>query len=135
MSTAAASLSILNRLLALRSVAPFDRLSPAELTLIAEIAEPHQAEPGETVHAGSTPLTALWVTIDGSLIMADGRTAAALVGVPALLTNAITPQLLAGPNGVRWMTISKGYFFTLTRECPAFVFGLLTGGPASGRDA
>ncbi len=120
--------TVFRRMLALRTIPPFDRLSEAELTLIAEVAEPRLATPGEIVHLGGAPLSCLWVTVAGSLVREDGTAAERVNGLSALLSNALTPELRAGPEGARILVLTKGYFFTLTRECPAFVLGLLTGG-------
>lgn len=120
--------TVFRRMLALRPIAPFDRLSEAELTLIAEVAEPRLAGAGEILHLGGAPLTCLWVTIEGGLVREDGTAAGRVNGLSALLSHAPTPELRAGPDGARILVLTKGYFFTLTRECPAFVLGLLTGG-------
>ena len=120
--------TVFRRMLALRTVAPFDRLSENELSLIAEVAEPRLASPGEIVHLGGAPLSSLWVTIEGGLLHPDGSPAERVNGLSALLRHALTPELRAGPEGARIFVLTKGYFFTLTRECPAFVLGLLTGG-------
>jgi hypothetical protein len=120
--------TVFRRMLALQTVAPFDRLSENELSLIAEVAEPRLASPGEIVHLGGAPLPSLWVTVDGGLVRDDGAAAERVNGLTALLGNVTTAELRAGPEGARILVLSKGCFFTLTRECPAFILGLLTGG-------
>ncbi|HEY0966693.1 MAG TPA: hypothetical protein VGD88_04840 [Opitutaceae bacterium] len=124
------STSVFRRMLALRTIPPFDRLSETELTLIAEVAEPRQIAPNDIAHNGDSSLNCLWVTVAGELLDEDGRPAGRVNGLSALLTNALTPELRAGPAGAQILVITKGYFFTLTRECPAFVLGLLTAGHA-----
>lgn len=128
MTTDEAHASLFPRMLALRTIPPFDRLSETELTLIAEIAEPRQVAPNEVAHGGGGSFSGLWVTVEGSLVDDARRPADTVNGLATLLTNVPTPALRAGPAGARILVISKGYFFTLTRECPAFVLGLLTGG-------
>ena len=119
--------TIFRRMLALRTIAPFDRLREEELSLIAEVTVPRVASPGEILHSGGSPLYSLWVTIEGGLVRDDGTAAERVNGLPALLSSVITPGLRAGPAGARILVLSKGCFFTLTSECPAFVLGLLTG--------
>ncbi|GAB1488827.1 hypothetical protein MASR2M8_12740 [Opitutaceae bacterium] len=128
MTSGEAHTSVFSRMLALRKIPPFDRLSEAELILIAEVAELRLFEPGQIAHNSGSPLGCLWVTIAGELIAEDGRPAGQINGLSALLANALTPGLRAGPAGAEILVITKGYFFTLTRECPAFVLGLLTAG-------
>lgn len=115
------------RIAALQAVRPFERLTDQEIKLLAEIAKSRTVAPGEIVHPGERPLSALHVTIGGTLIREDDeRVAEPLNGVADLLTYDSSPALRAGPNGAKLLTISHGYFFTLVQECPEFLLGLIT---------
>ena len=44
----------------------------------------------------------------------------------SLVSDRPAPRLLADPaDGARLLDISKRHFFTLARECPEFVLGLI----------
>ncbi len=118
--------SLLEKLFALRAVSPFDRLAPAELALIAEIAEPRAYAPGETIHADGDRLLRLVAVVGGRVLTSDGTSAGTLLGAASLVRNALAPHLVADPiAGARVLRLERGPFFTLLRECPAFTLGLL----------
>ena len=124
--------SLLEKLFALRSVSPFDRLAPAELALIAEIAEPRAYAPGEIVHTGGDRLLRLVAVVDGRVLTEDDTSAGTLLGAASLVRNALAPRLVADPiAGARVLRLERGPFFTLLRECPAFTLGLLELGATS----
>jgi hypothetical protein len=115
---------------ALRAVRPFERLTDQEITLLAEIVDTRSFGPNETAHPGERPLQALYVTVAGHLIRQDNLSVAEpLNGLTDLLTYEASPALRAGDNGARVLAISQGYFFTLVRECPEFLLGLITLSP------
>jgi len=116
---------------ALRAVRPFERLTDQEITLLAEIVETRSFGPDEMVHPGERPLHALYVTVAGRLMRQDNLTfAEPLNGLSDLLTYEPSPALRAGEAGARVLVISQGYFFTLLRECPEFLLGLISLSPA-----
>lgn len=122
---AALPLSLADRALALAAVAPFDRLSDSERLLLAEVVEVRDYAPADLAHAGVNPLSGLWVVLAGQLLDARGQPTPPVQGLPDLLLFQRTPGLTAGPAGARVLTLGQGYFFTLTRECPEFILGLL----------
>jgi len=118
--------SLIEKLFALRQVQPFDRLSPEELALLAEVARPRHYAPGEAIHPGEAPLARLLVVVGGRAVDAAGAAVGPIVGLASLVNNLTAPRLLADPAvGVRLLDISKRHFFTLARECPEFVLGLI----------
>jgi signal-transduction protein with cAMP-binding, CBS, and nucleotidyltransferase domain len=118
--------SLIEKLFALRQVQPFDRLPPEELALLAEVARPRHYLPGEAVHPGDAPLTRLLVVAGGRVVDDAGAAVGPIVGLASLVNNRTAPRLLADPAaGVRLLDISKRHFFTLARECPEFVLGLI----------
>jgi signal-transduction protein with cAMP-binding, CBS, and nucleotidyltransferase domain len=129
MSTAPATVyapSLIEKLFALRQVQPFDRLPPDELALLAEVARPRSYAPGEVIHPGEVPLTRLLVVVGGRAVDAAGVGAGPIAGLASLVNNLPAPRLAADPGaGVRLLDISKRHFFTLARECPEFVLGLI----------
>ena len=118
--------SLIEKLFALRGVQPFDRLPPDELALLAEVARPRQYAPGEAIHPGDAPLSRLLVVVGGGLVDAAGAPAGPIAGAASLVGNLPAPLLAADPAaGARLLDISKRHFFTLARECPEFILGLI----------
>jgi CRP-like cAMP-binding protein len=126
--------TLVGKLFALRQVRPFDRLTDAELTLLAEKAQPRSYPPGVAVHAGLEPLLRLLVVVDGELVNSAGDPAGPILGVASLLNHTAVGPIVAGPAaGARLLEISGRHFFTLARECPEFVIGLLELGAQGAR--
>ncbi|HEY3754815.1 MAG TPA: hypothetical protein VGL42_01575 [Opitutaceae bacterium] len=123
--------SVIARLFALQGVRPFQLLPPDELAIVAEVARPRDYAPGEMVAPGGLPLTHLLVVIAGRIQAPDGSPLGPIVGVASLLRDLSFPRLdAAAPSGARTLQISKRHFFTLARECPEFILGLLEIGEA-----
>jgi signal-transduction protein with cAMP-binding, CBS, and nucleotidyltransferase domain len=118
--------TLIEKLFALRQVQPFDRLPPDELALLAEVARPRSFAPGEIIHPGEVPLPRLLVVAGGRALDEQGAAAGPILGVGSLVRDRPAPRLLSDPGqGVRLLDISKRHFFTLARECPEFVLGLI----------
>ena len=114
------------RMFALRRIQPFDRIAPDELTLIAEMARPRAYPGGAPLHSGALPLGRLIVVVGGAVVDAAGRPAGPILGADSLVRRRPVPQLLASPGeGACTLEIGRRHFFTLARECPEFVLGLL----------
>jgi signal-transduction protein with cAMP-binding, CBS, and nucleotidyltransferase domain len=118
--------SLIEKLFALRRVRPFDRLPADELALLAEVARPRNYVPGEVIHPGDAPLARLLVVVGGRMLDPAGAAAGPIAGAASLVSNLPAPPLVADPAaGTRVLDISKRHFFTLARECPEFVLGLI----------
>ena len=118
--------TLIEKLFALRHVQPFDRLPPDELALLAEVARVRNYAPGEPIHPGGAPLSRLLVVVGGRAVDAAGAPAGPIAGAASLVSNLPAPRLLADPAaGAQILDISKRHFFTLARECPEFVLGLI----------
>jgi signal-transduction protein with cAMP-binding, CBS, and nucleotidyltransferase domain len=118
--------SLIEKLFSLRQVRPFDRLPPDELALLAEVARHRNYAPGEVIHPGDVPLPRLLVVVGGRALDAAGAQAGPIVGLASLVNNLPAPRLTADPAaGARVLDISRRHFFTLARECPEFVLGLI----------
>ncbi|HVW21579.1 MAG TPA: hypothetical protein VHC86_10215 [Opitutaceae bacterium] len=121
-----ADLTLVQKLFALRTVRPFDRLEPNEAVLIARVARAHAYPPGAAIHPGGAPLGKLLVVAEGTVRDGIGSAVGPILGVRSLLHDAVSPPLTADPEaGARVLEISKRHFYTLARECPAFVIGLI----------
>ena len=127
--------TLIGKVFALREVRPFDRLSDGELTLLAETARPLAYAPAAQVHVGGVPLNRLLVVVGGKVRDGSGRPAGPILGVSSLLNRAPSQPLAADPSeGARLLEISGRHFFTLAKECPGFVLGLLELGECGVRE-
>ncbi len=118
--------TLLERAFALRTVSPFDRLTPAELVLLADIADARAYAPGEVVHPGGLPFPRLFAVVAGRVVDESGAPAGSLLGALSLIRHTDGPRLVADPaTGARIIRLDRGPFFTILRECPAFTLGLL----------
>lgn len=121
-------MSLVRRLLALRSCPPFDRLSEAEAVSVADAAIERHFAPGEVVAPAQRPLNHLHVITDGSLLVGgDERTR--VVGAVALLNGQLLPTpLVAGPSGAAVILLARPHVFTLITECPWLLVDLISDG-------
>lgn len=119
------------RFAALAAVAPFDRLEPGELRLIAEHARLRAFPAGQVlIHAGATP-ELLFVRLEGGAVAGD-IVAPAVFDAPGLLFGlAARSDYVAAAEGLTALVIAKPHVFTIARECPELVVGLcgLKGAP------
>jgi hypothetical protein len=111
---------------ALRSRAPFDRLTKAELALVASHVARRRFAPGELILANDTAAERIFVLAAGTVRVAGAPApplfdvASALFGLP------VRGDHLAGDEGAEVLCLAKPHLFTLARECPDFIVGLAT---------
>jgi signal-transduction protein with cAMP-binding, CBS, and nucleotidyltransferase domain len=118
--------SLLEKVFSLRRVRPFDRLPADELALLAEVARARSYGPGEAIHSGEMHLSRLLVIAAGRAVTPDGTDVGPIAGVASLVKQALAPPILADPvAGACVLAIDRTHFFTLARECPEFVLGLI----------
>jgi hypothetical protein len=119
----------LERLLALRTTPPFNRLRDTELALIADVACVARRSPNEIICSPEKPLRRLHVVVEGSIQDPAGTVAPPVFGAEALLLDLPIPGTWrAGAEGSLCLLINKGNFHTIVHECPELVVGLLVGG-------
>jgi len=115
---------VVQRMLALRAVGPFQRLEDAELLLIARHARLRSYAPGKLVMPAGAVADLLFVTVAGGAETA-GVGAPPVFDAPGLLFGlAARADHVAGPDGLEALVIAKPHVFTIARECPEFVVGL-----------
>lgn len=110
--------------LALGRCAPFDRLTTAELLLVARHVHHRGHAPGEVILPGGAVAERLVVVTGGSARLA-GEPAPAVFDAPsALFGLPVRCDYIAGPDGAQTLCLSKPHLFTIARECPDFIVGL-----------
>lgn len=119
-------MTTLEKLLALKITAPFDRLRDAELELIAAAAGDRRFLPGQLIHAGGAPLPRLYVLIEGGWTSPTGPLPRTL-GVGSLLFDlpVAEPITAAADTGALCLVISRNHFHTIAMECPELLLGCL----------
>ena len=121
------TMTIAEKLFALKSTPPFDRLPDSELALIAEAARHRRYAPGETVCSPSKPLRRLHVVVQGSIEGTQGARAPQVFGVGAVLFDlpVTEPWRAVSPAGTDCLLIPRGNFFTMIHECTSLAAGFL----------
>lgn len=115
---------VVQRMLALRAVGPFQRLEDAELLLIARHARLRSYAAGKLVIPTGAVADLLFVTVAGGA-ETGGAAAPPVFDAPGLLFGlAARADHVAGPDGLEALVIAKPHVFTIARECPEFVVGL-----------
>ena len=109
----------------LAATPPFDRLSGRELLLVAEQIRPRTLKPGALLLEAGQPADVLHVVVEGWAMAGDVR-AAQLFDVPSLLFSLpAAHDYRAGADGMRSLCLVRPHLFTIARECPGFIVGLL----------
>lgn len=118
-------IDIIDRMAALARVAPFDRLTERELLMVAQHVRPRQFEAGAMLIEQGRVADMLYVTVGGSAL-AGAAHAPALFDAPSLLfTLPAACDYRAGSDGFDALCLAKPYIFTIARECPDFIVGLI----------
>lgn len=116
---------IIDRLALLAAIPPFDRLSGRELLLVAEQVRPRMLKPGALLLEAGLPADMLHIVVDGWAMAGEAR-APLLFDVPSLLFSLpVAYDYRAGPEGARSLCLVRPHLFTIARECPEFIVGLL----------
>lgn len=115
---------VLNRMFALRVVAPFHRLDDTELLLIAQHAGRRVVAPGRTLVAAGTVADVLFVRLQGSVLIGGVAAPAVFDAAGLLFGLGARGDQVVGPEGLTALVIAKPHVFTIARECPEFVVGL-----------
>ena len=118
------TMKLVDKVLALQAVAPFSILRPDELLTIATACGEQLLGPGQLLCREGSVLQRLYVRVEGTAVDRAGTEMQPSIGTTMLLTGKPAPfDILAGPLGLRALSLPRGKFFTVIVECP----GLLTG--------
>ena len=119
-------MGLIERILHLSRLAPFDALRESELIAVADVCRSRVYGPGERVGREGEILSRLVVVIEGGFVTAKGQPASPLIGLSSvLLAQELRQGLIAGEVGARSLEIGAGHVFTLVNECPSWTLGCL----------
>lgn len=122
-------MTFLEKLFALKSVFPFERLQNEELMLVAQVAKVREYPPGGPVMEEGHFPAMLYVTVSGALVDGEGAPLPPVLGQLEMLEDvAMETDVEGGEEGAVCLTIAKSHFFTLVYECPEIVVGFLEAG-------
>jgi signal-transduction protein with cAMP-binding, CBS, and nucleotidyltransferase domain len=119
-------MTLVEKILALKTTPPFDGLRDNELALIASAAVQRHFAAGETIHAGGEPLGRFHLLVRGAWTSPAGPLPRTL-GLASLLYDLPSPAVTAGPEGAECLVLARSHFHTVTAECPEVLIGYLTG--------
>ena len=120
-------------LAALRSVAPFDRISDDGLALLLEAVAIQSYAGGESVQTETSASPRLQIVIAGSVTDQAGALVGPVLGLAGMFTDAPLPALMAAvASGASVVSLDRQAFFTLARASPELVRGFLETGPGGG---
>jgi len=118
--------SLAEKTFVLASVYPFSLLKAEELVIVASAFVPCLHAAGSRVVQAGEALGCLHVRVAGSLVDAEGREAAPVLGCGSLLAGrAPAVSLVAGASGYSALLLPRGRFHTVINECPVLLSGLL----------
>lgn len=118
-------MTLVEKILALKTTPPFDGLRDNELALIASAAVQRHFAAGETIHPGDQPFGRFHLLVRGSWSSPSGPLPSTL-GTASLLYDVPAPAVTAGPEGAECLVIARSHFHTIAAECPEVLIGYLT---------
>lgn len=123
-------MTVVEKVLALRSVPVFTGLRMGDVVAIARVAEHRRLAAGEQAYSADCILRELVVVVRGALLAEDAP-AGSVIGVASLLKDQpLGTGILAGTDGADCLLVNKGHFFTVIHQCPEIVCGLIRKTPA-----
>jgi hypothetical protein len=119
-------MTIIDKLLALRALPPFDQVREAEIVLIAGVCQPRQYAPHAIVCSPEKRLQKLHIVIGGRVAGEKTPGDLKIIGAPQLLYHlTCVDTYRAAEDGATCLLINKGNFFTIVNECPSLITGFM----------
>ncbi|WP_417595795.1 Crp/Fnr family transcriptional regulator [Parasphingorhabdus sp.] len=119
------AIDTVRKLFVLSATKPFDVLTESELLLIAMHAHHRRYASGATIFAAGQVADMLVITLAGEAQVRGERGPAIFDPSSALFGLPVRDAILAGPDGLEALCLAKPHLFTIARECPDFVVGLV----------
>lgn len=116
---------VIDRMVALAAVVPFDRLTEHELLMVAQHVRPRHFEGGAMLIEQGHVADMLYVATDGWAMAETARAPALFDAASLLFTLPVAYDYRAGPDGLDALCLAKPHIFTIARECPDFIVGLI----------
>ena len=117
-------MTLTERIFALRRVPGFDQLRDEELLAVAAGMTVRTYAPAEVVVSAGSSMWYLLVIVSGAVkVERTSEVLPPVVGADLLLTNQPVGNTLAADPaaGAVALRMTKGHFFTIVNECPAFL--------------
>lgn len=112
-------------MLTLRAIAPFDTLTESELLCVARHVRFHRFEPGAVLLPAGGAGDLLFI-VTGGEVLRGGHAAPRIFDAASVLFGlTVRDDYRAGPTGADALCLTKPHLFTIARECPDFIVGLI----------
>jgi hypothetical protein len=112
-------------MLTLRAIAPFDTLTESELLCIARHVRFRRFEPDAVLLPAGSAGDLLFIVIEGEVLRGDHAAPPIFDAASALFGLIVRDDYRAGPAGAGVLCLTKPHLFTIARECPDFIVGLI----------
>lgn len=119
------AMEIIDRMTHLASIAPFNRLTGRELLLIAQQTRPRDYPPATVLIEAGEVADRLYVVAAGSAMAGDAPAPLLFDAASLLFTLPVDRPYRAGSQGLHALCLAKPHLFTIARECPDFIAGLV----------
>jgi signal-transduction protein with cAMP-binding, CBS, and nucleotidyltransferase domain len=121
-------MTLTQKVFILKSIKPFDKLSDAELLLLADIISVKKYKKGSKIYSKENNLYNLYVIIDGEVVDDDQNKVDGYFGIKELLNDDVMENSFYANDDVTLFLISKAHLLTLLYESPSLMIGFLSEG-------
>jgi len=119
-------MTLIEKIFALKSISPFNRLEYSELILTANITKIKKYNAGDIIQPKELYVYSIFIIIDGEVTNIDTQSKnSKIFGIKEILEDKTFKDDIVAKTPVKIMTISKSHFFTLIYECPNILLELL----------
>ena len=118
-------MNLIEKIFALSSISPFDRLQHSELILTADIAKTKEYNIGDTIQIKEQYVYSIFIVINGKAVTQNGTELEKIFGIQEVLDEKTFTEDIIAHTPTKLITIGKAHFFTLLYECPDLLLGLL----------
>ena len=121
-------MNLVQKVMALKKIPPFNDLTEMELSLIAKVTRERRYPPGKMIATSGSVLSCLFIVLEGKVEFYLGSALPPVIGIASMLFDYALPTGLVSGNeeGALLLIVNKERFFTIIHECPLFVVGLLS---------
>lgn len=114
-------MNLLDRILALQKIKPFDCLNDEEIALLAQAATLRVFDKNTLVEPAHASPTRLYIVIEGMLYSSNNEALNTLANLKELINDAMLSfDIVTQDTPVKVLTISKAHFYTTLYQVPEF---------------